>query len=59
MCLAASAFHSFVWYRLPALRARDSCIRRWHPAKGGLAKKSFALIDHLRSVDKRRQERFR
>jgi mRNA interferase MazF len=24
------------------------------PAKSGLAKKSFALIDHLRSVDKRR-----
>jgi mRNA interferase MazF len=24
------------------------------PGKGGLAKRSFALIDHLRSVDKRR-----
>jgi mRNA interferase MazF len=24
------------------------------PGKSGLAKKSFALIDHLRSVDKRR-----
>jgi len=27
------------------------------PGKSGLAKKSFALIDHLRSVDKRRVRR--
>lgn len=27
------------------------------PGKSGLAKKSFALIDHLRSIDKRRVQR--
>jgi mRNA-degrading endonuclease toxin of MazEF toxin-antitoxin module len=35
--------------------ARDSFIRPWHPAR--VVSKSFALIDHLRSIDKRRIRR--
>jgi mRNA-degrading endonuclease toxin of MazEF toxin-antitoxin module len=49
--LAANAFHWFAWSRLLALRVRDPPLAA---GESGLAKKSFALIDHLRSVDKRR-----
>lgn len=31
--------------------------QRFPPGQSGLAKKSFALIDHLRSIDKRRVQR--
>ena len=36
---------------------RDCFIRPLAPGQSGLAKKSFALIDHLRSIDKRRIRR--
>ncbi len=34
-----------------ARAAMDCSIRRWAPSPSGLTKTSFALIDHLRSVD--------
>ena len=34
-----------------ARAAMDCSIRRWAPSPSGLTKTSFALIDHLRSID--------
>jgi mRNA interferase MazF len=47
-------FRWFAWCLLRALQGEGLLYPPLTPGNSGLAKKSYALIDHLRSVDKRR-----